>query len=127
MVEKVRDVADGIINACYKGRTGECYILSNRYVEIRELLNIVSEVRNIKMIKTVIPMWLAKLTAPLSEIYYALLKQAPLYTKYSLYTLGTNSNFSNEKAKKELGYKNRELKETVRDTVNWLKEKHRIN
>lgn len=123
----VRDVADGIINACYKGRTGECYILSNRYVEIRELLNIVSEVRNTKMIKTVIPMWLAKLTAPLSEIYYALLKQAPLYTKYSLYTLGANSNFSNEKAKKELGYKNRELKETVRDTVNWLKEKHRIN
>lgn len=123
----VRDVADGIINACYKGRTGECYILSNRYVEIRELLNIVSEVRNTKMIKTVIPMWLAKLTAPLSEIYYALLKQAPLYTKYSLYTLGANSNFSNEKAKKELGYKNRELKETVRDTVKWLKEKNRIN
>lgn len=123
----VRDVADGIINACYKGQPGECYILSNRYVEIRELLDMVSEVSNTKMIRFILPMWLAKLTAPLSELYYAVLKQPPLYTKYSLYTLNSNSNFSNEKAKQELGYKNRELKETIRDTITWLKENHRIH
>lgn len=123
----VRDVADGVISACYKGKKGECYILSNRYVEIKELLDTISEVRNIKKIKSIIPMWLAKLTAPLSEIYYAILKQPPLYTKYSLYTLNSNSNFSNEKAKLELGYKNRELKETIKDTVNWLKENNRID
>ena len=122
----VRDVADGIINACYKGKRGECYILSNRYAKIKEILDMVSEVRNTKMIKTVLPMWLAKLTAPLSELYYALLKQTPLYTKYSLYTINSNSNFSNEKAKKELGYKNRDLKETIKDTITWLKENNRI-
>ena len=123
----VRDVADGIISACDKGKKGECYILSNRYVEIKELLDIISEVRNTKKIRTILPMWLAKLTAPLSEIYYAILKEPPIYTKYSLYTLKSNSNFSNEKAKKELGFKNRELKETIKDTVTWLKEKNRIN
>lgn len=122
----VRDVADGVINACEKGVRGECYILSNRYVEIKELLDLVSEAGNTKMIHTILPMWLAKLTAPLSEIYYAILKQPPLYTRYSLYTLSSNSNFSNEKAKKELGYKNRELRETIKDTVTWLKENNRI-
>ena len=122
----VRDVADGIISACDKGKKGECYILSNRYVEIKELLDIISEVRNTKKIRTMLPMWLAKLTAPLSEIYYAILKEPPLYTKYSLYTLKSNSNFSNEKAKKELGFKNRELKETIKDTVTWLKQNNRI-
>ena len=122
----VRDVADGIISACDKGKKGECYILSNRYVEIKELLDIISEVRNTKKIRTILPMWLAKLTTPLSEIYYAILKELPLYTKYSLYTLESNSNFSNEKAKKELGFKNRELKETIKDTVTWLKENNRI-
>ena len=122
----VRDVTDGIISACDKGKKGECYILSNRYVEIKELLNIISEVRNTKKIRTILPMWLAKLTAPLSEIYYAILKEPPLYTKYSLYTLKSNSNFSNEKAKKELGFKNRELKETIKDTVTWLKQNNRI-
>ena len=123
----VRDVADGIISACDKGKKGECYILSNRYVEIKELLDNISEVMNIKKIKTILPMWIAKLTAPLSEKYYAILKEAPLYTRYSLYTLQSNSNFSNQKAKKELGYKNRELNETIKDTIIWLKEKGRIN
>lgn len=122
----VRDVANGIINACYQGKKGECYILSNRYVEVKELLDIVSKVKNMKKIKSILPMWLAKLTAPLSEIYYSMLKQPPLYTKYSLYTLTSNSNFSNEKAKKELGYKNRDLKETIEDTVKWLKEEKKI-
>jgi len=122
----VRDVADGIISACDKGKAGECYILSNRYISIKELLDTVSEVRNTKKIKTVLPMWLARLTAPLSEKYYAMLKQPPLYTKYSLYTLTSNSNFSNKKAKKELEYKNRELKETIKDTVDWLEEQGRL-
>lgn len=123
----VRDVADGIISACYKGKKGECYILSNRYVSIKELLDLVSKVRNTKKIKLILPMWLAKLTAPLSEKYYAILKQPPLYTKYSLYTLTSNSNFSNQKAKKNLNYNNRELEVTIKDTVKWLKEKGRIN
>lgn len=122
----VRDVANGVINACYKGKSGECYILSNRYAEVKELLDIVSEIENIKKIKLILPMWIAKLTAPLSEIYYSILNQAPLYTKYSLYTLNSNSNFSNEKAKRELDYKNRELKETIKDTITWLKENNRI-
>lgn len=123
----VRDVANGVISACHKGRKGECYILSNRYVEVKELLDTISEIRNTKKIKTILPMWLAKLTAPLSEIYYGILKQPPLYTKYSLYTLNSNSNFSNEKAKLELGYKTRELQETIKDTVTWLKENKRIS
>ena len=71
-------------------------------------------------------MWLARLTAPLSEMYYSILKRPPLYTKYSLYTLTSNANFSNEKAKRELGYKTRDIRETVRDTVKWLREEGRI-
>lgn len=122
----VRDVADGIISACDKGKRGECYILSNRYVEIKELLDIVSEVRNIKKIKTVLPLWFAKGSAALAELYYAILRQPPLYTRYSLYTLTSNSNFSNKKARQELDYTNRDLRETVADTIEWLREQGRI-
>ena len=89
-------------------------------------MDTVSEVRHTKKIRTVLPMWLAKLTAPLSEIYYAILKQPPLYTRYSLYTLTSNSNFSNEKAKRELGYQNRDFHQTIADTIAWLEEHHRI-
>lgn len=122
----VRDVVNGIIKACKYGKKGECYILSNQYITVKELLDIASGVLKIKKIKTILPMWFAKLTAPLSELYYYLAKRPPLYTKYSLYTLISNSNFSNLKAKKELGYTTRDIKETVKDTIQWLKEEKKI-
>ncbi len=122
----VRDVAAGILSAAERGRTGECYILSNRYVEIKELLDTVSEVRGTKKIKVVLPMWLAKATAPLSEAYYAILKQPPLYTRYSLYTISTHVTFTHEKAAKELDFSPRSIRDTVSDTVAWLSAQGRI-
>lgn len=122
----VRDVADGIIMACRHGRAGECYLLTNRYMAVRDLLDIISEVEGIKKIKTVLPMWFAKITAPASELYYGILKQPPLYTSYSLYTLTANAHFSCAKARDELGYCTRDMKDTIRDTVKWLETQGRI-
>ena len=70
-----------------------------------------------------LPLWLAELVAPICELYYNIKKQTPLFTKYSLYTLSSNSNFSKEKAKRELNYKNRDMKDTIKDTIKWLQEK----
>lgn len=122
----VRDVADGILKAIEKGRVGECYILSNRYFEIKEIINLLHEVTNHKPIKTILPNWFAKLTAPIAELYYKILKQPPLYTSYSIYTLSTNSHFSHERATKELDYNPRDMRKTLKDTVEWLKKIGRI-
>ena len=42
----VRDVAEGVVAAALKGTSGECYILSNRFVKIKEMLDILSKTRN---------------------------------------------------------------------------------
>ena len=39
----VRDVAGGVIAAALKGKSGECYILSNRFVEIKEMLDLLGK------------------------------------------------------------------------------------
>lgn len=39
----VRDVAEGVINACNKNTKGECYILSNKYITIKELSDIICD------------------------------------------------------------------------------------
>ena len=122
----VRDVACAIINACEYGRSGQCYLLSNKYIKVDQLLDTISDVMHYKKIKSTIPMWIAKLTAPMAELYYSILKQPPLYTKYSLYTLSSNANFSNEKAKKELKFITRDIKDTISDTVIWLEQCKRI-
>lgn len=62
----VRDVAAGCIAAAEKGRTGECYILSNRHYEIREVLGMVREYGGGRRVPT-FPIWMAKAAAPLLE------------------------------------------------------------
>ena len=119
----VRDVADGVISACENGTNGECYILSNRYITIKKLCDLICNVQGREKIKIVLPIGIAKLVAPLFEVYYNFKKQTPIFTKYSLYTLSSNANFSNEKAKEKLGFKNRNIKETIKDTVEWINKK----
>ncbi len=123
----VRDVAQGIISAIDNGKSGECYILSNKFYSLNEFFDMLYAICNRPRIKTILPIWFAKLTAPLAELYYKILKQPPLYTKYSIYTINTNSNFSYEKAKRDLGYITREMKDTLRDTVLFLVNTGRIN
>ena len=122
----VRDVADGIISACEKDNKNECYILSNKYITIKDLTDLICDLQNKKIGNTSFILFLAKLVAPFFELYYNIKKETPLFTKYSLYTLSSNANFSNAKAKKELGFKNKDIKETIKDTLIWLKEKNYI-
>lgn len=121
----VRDVAAGIISCCEKGRAGECYILSNRYYKVTEILDLLSEVTGKKKIRIILPIQFARATAPLAELYYRIRRTKPLYTLYSLYTITSNSNFSHEKADRELGYEVRPMRETLTDTVEWLKKNQR--
>ncbi len=121
----VRDVAEGTISAAEKGKSGECYILSNRYCSVEELFEEMQKMSGRKK-ASVLPLWMAKLFAPIAEVYYKIRKQPPLYTPYSLYTLESNSDFSHNKADKELGYKTRTLRQTLIDTVAFLKQTGRI-
>ena len=122
----VRDVAAGVLACEKQGKAGEFFILSGRYYKVYELLDLLHNITGKKKIKGVLPLWLAKFTAPLSELYYKILRQPPLFTAYSIYTLNTNGNFSHAKAARELGYTVRPMEETLRDTLAWLGEEKRL-
>lgn len=116
----VRDVAAGVIAATERGKKGECYILCNRYVPVPELLNTLSSVTGGRKIRTYLPIWFAKLTAPFAELYYKIRNESPLFTRYSLEVLTSNARFTCAKAKHDLGYKARDIRVTLRDTVAFL-------
>lgn len=116
----VRDVAKGILSCVETGRPGECYILSGGYYTVPELLDILSRISGRKPVKTVLPFWFAKATAPFSEIYYKMRRQPPLYTLYSMETLQTDADFSHWKATAELGYHPRPIEDTLQDMVRWI-------
>lgn len=116
----VRDVAQGIASACLRGESGQSYILSNQTVSIKEICDLVCDFVGRPHLKLNVPAWLARLCTPFTEAYYALAHKAPLYTAYALHTLTSNSNFSHEKAARELGYTTRPLEETVFDMMAWM-------
>lgn len=122
----VRDVADATINACTKGKKGNCYLLTNKYCSLRYTADIVCEFVGLKKIKFKIPMGICKFFAPLCELYYNIRKIPPLFTKLSLYTITSNGSFNNSKAKNELDFAPRSIKKTIEDTVLWLKDKGRV-
>lgn len=122
----VRDVADGIIACAEKGQAGEGYILSNKRFLISEILDMLHEITGGRKIKRFLPLWFLKLMAFPTEIYYKLVKEKPLFTPYSLYTLNTNGLYSHQKASQELDYQTREMRDTLEDTFHWLKNQKRI-
>ncbi|MBQ3508962.1 MAG: NAD-dependent epimerase/dehydratase family protein [Peptococcaceae bacterium] len=116
----VRDLAAGTIAAVDKGRIGECYILANKTVTLKEMCDMLHAECNARKIKFYLPLELA------DKIAAGLEKQAekngkmPLMTTFSVYNLARNNEFDCTKARTELGYTTRSYEETIHDEVQWM-------
>lgn len=125
----VRDVALGMLSAAENGKSGEGYILTGQAVTVDELLILLADIckdipqlSKVKAPKIKLSKGFANAVAPLAEVYYKLAKQTPLFTRYSIRKLCSNCNFSYEKAKAELGYAPRPIRDSFRDMVLWILE-----
>lgn len=123
----VRDVADGIVKCIENGRTGETYILSNEYITVQRMFEILSRITGKKKPHGAIPLKVARLFAPFFEKIERAAGSPLLVTPYSVYTLGSNGYFSHDKAEKELGYSVRPIEETLADVVMWIEKENPKN
>jgi dihydroflavonol-4-reductase len=119
----VRDVAQGMILAVEKGRSGEVYILSGEQIKINRLKQLVQKAMGFASATILIPLSIARLVAKISPFYYRLTRQTPKFTTYSLDTVCGNSVISHAKASRELGYRARPLFMSVADTIRWWRRK----
>jgi len=115
----VRDVSDGIIKALMQGRAGNTYLLTGRYITVKDMVQIMAHISGRKMPKT-LPLWIAKAVSPFVEAFAKMTRTRPLFTPYSLYTTGSNGLFSYEKARNELGYQPRPIEITIKDIHQWF-------
>lgn len=122
----VRDVAKGHILAGEKGKKGECYILSGQQISVLQLLKFLEEITETKAPLLKAPHQVARVTGFFNVLYCNLMKIKPLFTPFSIDVLASNSLVSCQKAQAELGYLSRSIYESVRDTVQWFKQKGMI-
>ena len=118
----VRDLAAGTIAAVDRGRVGECYILANEPVTLKEMCEMIQQECTAKKISIYLPLGLADKIAQMLEKQAEKTGKKPLMTTFSVYNLARNNVFDYSKAQRELGYTTRPYQETIHDEVRWLIE-----
>ena len=122
----VRDLAAGTIAAVDRGRVGECYILANEPVTLKEMCEMLQKECNAKKISVFLPLGLADKIAQGLEKQAEKTGKKPLMTTFSVYNLARNNEFDYSKAQRELGYTTRPYQETIHDEVQWFIEEGMI-
>ncbi len=119
----VRDVASAMVYAIDKGRSGHSYLLGGKWHSLEEVKKIIMNIRGDHGRVLVLPAWAGYLGLPFILLMAALMRQQPLYTKESIYTMTHgNKRISSLKAEKELDYQCRPLNETISDSISWFKQ-----
>ena len=117
-----RDAAMGHILAAQKGVKGQSYILSGQRVTTGELMQMLKDLTGIPLPRHKLPVWAAYPVAIFTPIYYRITGHKPVFTIYSLRTLRSNSYISHKKATNQLGYNPRPVRQTIQESIEWLKK-----
>ena len=116
----VRDLADGCVSAADKGRSGECYILGNKEVTMKEMCTLLHDASGCKTPYFYVPLSMAYKLAEQMERKAEKTGEKPMMTNFAVYNLARNNQFDYSKAERELGYHTRPYAETLRDEAEWL-------
>ena len=106
----VRDLADGVIACCERGRKGEGYIMGNELVSMRQMFDLLSELTGCKNVKTIIPIKVANILAAFADKFNKIKYEVGNSISYAVYNMARNYDFSYRKAEVELAYSVRPYK-----------------
>ncbi|MGC3994712.1 MAG: NAD-dependent epimerase/dehydratase family protein [Propionicimonas sp.] len=99
-----RDVADAIVEACQRGRTGEGYILGNQMVSIPELFGLLSDLTGAQRVTRIVPKWAAGMLGRGGDLVQRLTRRPQALTSFAVYNLTRNNEFDSTKAQRELDF-----------------------
>ena len=116
----VRDVASGLIGAAEKGTAGERFLLPGHNVSVRELFEVLGELTGKPAPRFQVPYRLSWIWGFLAELFYAVSRATPRYTRKSLEILTLGVRVDGNRARETFGYSPRPLDESIADTLTWL-------
>ena len=119
----VRDVADGMIAAAEKGRSGERYLLTGDVIPVMEMVSLYGELTGVKVPTRALPLWVGWVLLPFALLGSAMTKKEPFITADMLRASVSNEVVSHDKAHRELGYTIRPLRESLTDAIAWYRER----
>ncbi len=115
----VRDTARGLRLGYEKGKEGEKYIIGGTNITYREFLQKLAKLTGKKAPRLIMPAPILKYTGILLD---GLMKDPPIDYGTGLMS-GYYWYYDDSKARKELGHTSRPLEESLRDAVEWFKNR----
>jgi nucleoside-diphosphate-sugar epimerase len=115
-------VARGQLLAAERGRDGERYILSDRYVSLRELAETVVDAAGRGRVPLSLPPGVARVAAAAGELLSRVIRRPPLLPRGQLHFFLWQAHPDSTKAQEELGWEPTPLEEGVRAAVEALSE-----
>lgn len=123
----VRDVVGATLAAETRGRSGENYILGGRWHSVPELARLSEAVTGVPVPRVVCPTALARCWTPFQMAWDRLHARPPLYTPDALHHISrSNRRVSSARARDELGFAPRPVRDSVRDAVRWFEENGKL-
>jgi dihydroflavonol-4-reductase len=116
----VRDVARGHVLAAARGRLGEKYILGNRNVSLAELGELLAPITGRRPPRFRVPYVVAWVTAVALEGVALLTRRPPRVPLTAVRMARKRMYFSSAKAVTELGLPQTDVKEALREAVEWF-------
>jgi nucleoside-diphosphate-sugar epimerase len=113
----VDDLASGIVAALDQGRIGESYNLGGEEATMRDLITHVAELSDRRPPTWVLPAGLMKAGVPFGPVVGRLMGFPPNLGELIRTSNGVKIRFTDEKARRELGYTTRPLREGLRETL----------
>lgn len=116
----VDDVALGCIAAMEKGKRGERYLLTGENASFDDVLDIIDGLRGRTPSQLRIPLWMLDLVGWTSVSWAKLTGQSPLISYPMVQVFKKQWAYSHEKARQQLGYQSRSLKQGLTEFLHWM-------
>jgi dihydroflavonol-4-reductase len=118
----VRDVAAGHLAAAEKGRPGERYILGNRNMTLKEILDALARLTGLPAPKVRLPHWIPLAVGAVSTAWAGLSGRAPRISLESVRMSTHKMYFDAGKAVRELALPQTPVEEPLARAIAWFRE-----
>jgi dihydroflavonol-4-reductase len=112
-----RDAANGHLLAAERGRIGERYILGGENLALGHVLDLLREMTGLPIARTRVPYALAYVAGWISEGLSRLTKHPPIAPLTGVVLARSSMAFDSRKARRELGWHTRPLRQSLQDAV----------
>lgn len=115
-----RDVCQGALAAARIGKAGERYIFAGQHVPTKDFAVLLSEVTDHTISMRTLPQWVAYLGFPFMAPLRPFVAELRGFRVSTLRSVRQHQLVSDEKARRELAFTPRDIRETLRDTIEWF-------